>query len=289
MLIARIAPYTFGSDHDVFVEQTIGIPAIMFSCWPDDFYHSSEDTLDKVDPTMLRRAIFMGAAIAATIAWADGKDTLELAGIVAAGCQVRLAKDGERAFNMMNESSKDNLKKPYKEALNILKQAALREKKAISSVSELSDDNELIQEFIETYKKKVDEEAITLQEGLSDYYHILCRHYQVSPTLPPLTEKEKELSQLIPSRNPQFRGLMDENFYIENGGIVFLRWLIKQHEIIRALSLTIEMLNFADGKRSLLEIRNAVSAEFEPIEIEMVESFFRNLEKAKVISFKKIH
>jgi hypothetical protein len=289
MLIARLAPYTFGSDHDVFIEQPIGIPAVMFSCWPDDFYHSSEDTLDKVDPTMLRRVIFMGAAIAATIAWIDGENALELAGIVAAGSQVRLAKDGERSFNMMNESSKNNLKKYYKEALNILKQAALREKKAISSVSVLSDDNELIQEFIETYRNKIDEEAIILQDGLSDYYHILCRHYQVNPALLPLTEKEKELSQLIPRRNPQYRGLMDENFYIENGGIVFLRWLIKQPEIARALSLTIEMLNFADGKRSLLEIRNAVSSEYEPIEVEMVESFFKHLEKAKVISFKKIH
>ncbi len=287
MLIARLAPYTFGSDHDMFVDQSMGIPAVVFVNWPDDFYHSSEDTLDKVDPTMLRRAIFMGAAIAASISLADSKNALELAAMVAASSHVRLAKDGEKAFNMMNDSSKDNLKKSYKEAINILTQAALREKKAISSVLELSNDNELIQEFIKTCKKKVDEETIILQEGLSDYYNILCRHYQVSPALLPLTEKEKELRQLIPSRNPQFRGLMEENFYIENGGDVFQRWFFTQDDLLRAFSLTVEMLNFTDGKRSLLEIRNAVSAEYEPIEIELVESYFKNLEKAGVISFKK--
>ena len=82
--------------------------------------------------------------------------------------------------------------------------------------------------------------------------------------------------------------MMDENFYIENGGIVFQRWFFTQDDILRAFSLTLEMLNFTNGKRSLLEIRNAVSAEYEPVEIEMVESFFRHLEKAEVISFKKV-
>lgn len=296
-LLARMSPYSFGSDHDMFVEQTISIPAIIFCNWPDDFYHTSEDSLDKVDPTMVRRVIFTGAAIAATIAWADSADALEFAATVAAGSQVRMAKDAEKALNMMSYAAKNNFKESYKEAINIMRQAALREKKAIDSVLIFAEDDELAREFIETYKKKVDEEAITLQRGLADYYRILCRHYQVSLALPPQTGKEKELSQLIPSRNPQFRGMIPMNLLSQEVAddplfqkfMGFLgKWLSKQANLLRAYSLPIEMLNFADGKRSLLEIRNAVSAEYEPIEIEMVETYFRLLEKAEVISLQKI-
>ncbi len=39
-------PYEMGSDHDVF--NFFGIPAVMPITWPDRFYHSSEDTVDKV-------------------------------------------------------------------------------------------------------------------------------------------------------------------------------------------------------------------------------------------------
>ena len=68
----------------------------------------------------------------------------------------------------MNGCNKDNFKRLYKEALNVLQQAAIREKQTIQSVSELSDGNVLVNEFIETYKKKIDEELdchVTVDDG----------------------------------------------------------------------------------------------------------------------------
>ncbi|MBS1543439.1 MAG: PqqD family protein [Bacteroidetes bacterium] len=44
-----------------------------------------------------------------------------------------------------------------------------------------------------------------------------------------------------------------------------------------------ETLNFVDGRRSTEEIRNAVSAEFGPIPLEVVEEYLRALENAGVI------
>lgn len=41
-----------------------------------------------------------------------------------------------------------------------------------------------------------------------------------------------------------------------------------------------EARNFADGERSLLDIRNALAAEFGPVPLEDVTKFFRDLEKA---------
>jgi hypothetical protein len=47
-----------------------------------------------------------------------------------------------------------------------------------------------------------------------------------------------------------------------------------------------ETLNFMDGKRSVLDIAQAVSAEYGPVDPQMVYAFFKVLEKAELISFK---
>ncbi|AFL94952.1 putative aminopeptidase 2 [Thermococcus cleftensis] len=57
----RSYPYEMGSDHDVF--NFFGIPAVMPITWPDRFYHSSEDTIDKVS---LESIDVIGRAVLAT-------------------------------------------------------------------------------------------------------------------------------------------------------------------------------------------------------------------------------
>ncbi len=44
-----------------------------------------------------------------------------------------------------------------------------------------------------------------------------------------------------------------------------------------------EALNFADGKRNAQEIRDAVSAEYGPVRLEMVVEYLRALEKIGVL------
>ena len=41
-----------------------------------------------------------------------------------------------------------------------------------------------------------------------------------------------------------------------------------------------EARNFADGQRSILDIRNALAAEFGPVPLDDVTRFFRDLEKS---------
>ena len=46
-----------------------------------------------------------------------------------------------------------------------------------------------------------------------------------------------------------------------------------------------EVLNFVDGKRSIGQIRDAVSAEYRPIPVEVVADFLKACEEAKIITF----
>ncbi|MCD6084679.1 MAG: DUF4910 domain-containing protein [Desulfurococcales archaeon] len=42
------SPYETGSDHDMYLH--LSIPAVMLNQWPDRFYHTDQDTIDKFDP-----------------------------------------------------------------------------------------------------------------------------------------------------------------------------------------------------------------------------------------------
>ncbi|MFQ5778134.1 MAG: DUF4910 domain-containing protein [Terriglobia bacterium] len=67
-------PYEPGSDHDMFNDGTIGVPAVMFYHWPDWTHHTSQDTIDKVDPTTLKRVGVMATATALWLVTLENAD-----------------------------------------------------------------------------------------------------------------------------------------------------------------------------------------------------------------------
>jgi hypothetical protein len=67
-LQAEIVDYTEGSDHQVWTEGSWRVPAIYLNDWPDRYIHTHADELSHIDATKLRRAAFLGAASAVTLA-----------------------------------------------------------------------------------------------------------------------------------------------------------------------------------------------------------------------------
>ncbi|MEW6308571.1 MAG: DUF4910 domain-containing protein [Bacillota bacterium] len=63
-------PFSGGSDHWLFSDPTVGVPMPMLIQWPDRYYHSSEDTIDKVDPAMLGLVSLVTAIYAAFLSGA---------------------------------------------------------------------------------------------------------------------------------------------------------------------------------------------------------------------------
>jgi hypothetical protein len=47
-----------------------------------------------------------------------------------------------------------------------------------------------------------------------------------------------------------------------------------------------EIVNFVDGKRSVGEIRDAVSAEFGPIPLDVVADYLKACEEAKIVALR---
>jgi hypothetical protein len=67
-LQAIFAPFSMGSDHQIYTEGSYRIPAIYFNDWPDRYIHTNFDVPANIDPTKLKRAAFLGAVTAAYLA-----------------------------------------------------------------------------------------------------------------------------------------------------------------------------------------------------------------------------
>jgi len=52
------------SDHDPFRNPAVGVPTHRAFRWPTQWYHADKDTVDKADPTQMKRIAFVGAAAA---------------------------------------------------------------------------------------------------------------------------------------------------------------------------------------------------------------------------------
>ena len=57
--------FSGGSDHQIFSDPLIGVPCVSFTQWPDLFYHTSGDTVERIDPVLVATT----ARVAGCIVW----------------------------------------------------------------------------------------------------------------------------------------------------------------------------------------------------------------------------
>ena len=70
-LQANVGGFSEGSDHQVWAEGSWRIPVIYIADWPDRYIHTQKDVPANIDPTKLKRAIFIAAASAWALANLD--------------------------------------------------------------------------------------------------------------------------------------------------------------------------------------------------------------------------
>jgi aminopeptidase YwaD len=61
-LQAEIGGFNEGSDHQVWAEGSWRVPVIYIADWPDRYIHTQRDVPENLDPTKMRRAMFIAAA-----------------------------------------------------------------------------------------------------------------------------------------------------------------------------------------------------------------------------------
>lgn len=242
---ARFVPWFGSSDHLVFLEGAIGIPAVAMINWDDDFIHSSDDDLDKIDQTQLRRNNFLIGSIAYFLAFAGEKDVPLLASETYAQGARRLANDMQVAMRVLRES----MNEPdggWKSAALIIEQGTGREARALDSVRVFAGTNRnaarLINELIgETTTKN------RLMAELSTFYQQL---HQTAPPKVTLGAAELSASKKVPVNTESLENYFSSRERVPGQRRGHLHGLMRD-----------EVYNFVDGKRSYYDIYKAVYAE----------------------------
>jgi len=99
----NVAAFSGGSDHMLFSDPRVGVPMPTLIDWPDPYWHTSADTLDKLDPVMLERTAVLSAAYAYWVASAGTQESLWLGYHMSSRHRERLQECVQRAIRSRSE------------------------------------------------------------------------------------------------------------------------------------------------------------------------------------------
>jgi hypothetical protein len=243
---ARFVPHFGSSDHLVFVEGAVGIPAVALINWDDPYIHSSDDDLFQIDQTQLRRNNFLIGSLAYFLANADEKRVPVLLAETYAQGQRRLANDLQAALGVLRDSAGEP-DRGWKRALIIVEQGAAREVRALWSVEVFAGENEAARRMVSGMTQGGTVERMA-GAPLAQFYRQLYR--AEPPTSVELTAAEQAASRKVPANVASF------DKYLTNRGKVPGAAGGALHGLMRT-----EVYNFVDGRRSYYDIYKAVYAE----------------------------
>ena len=184
------------SDHVTYMQH--GIPAVMFITWPDMWYHSSEDTPDKQDPTQYKRAA--AVALGSLAALSTGTD--EMAARVAQENVGRgLSRMGESHVKGMgylaDATDAASLVTAYKEAKNAITHQAKVEQAVVRSASVLWTNAAEGQKKVATFVPLIDKRAGVLLEEVKAAWQLQAAQRGIVATEPVMTPEEKEAAATV--------------------------------------------------------------------------------------------
>lgn len=265
-LNARVERYGRGSDHQLFNDH--GIPGVAFSTWPDDAYHTSGDRPENVDPTQLHRAAFAGLASVTVAAWADASNALELARLVNLHGVRRVANDEFTARQSLAATPTPMLPGRYRLARASVRAAYQREREALRSCLPLGAPAAPVQTLTRLLETS---EAQALERLEAD-----AKARGASTREPTPTEAERRARSVIPRRvkgqeltpfdaaaaptSPQDKARVEAVQAAMNAATTALRE--QGEDELRFYELADAIASYANGKRSVADIRDAAYAEY---------------------------
>jgi len=287
-LIADVTPYSAGSDHDDYDSSTIGVPSLYLRDWPDIYIHTDHDSLAQIDATKLRRVALLGAASGYVYASVDASQLEHLLPYFTAQSQIRLAQAFTSTQKMV-EAPQLQAGVAWYEARNLLNQSLRHESAALQSLVEFaggkpeaaSAGTKALADQTADFTRWIDAQAARRGAKGST---------PVSPWLNDSTASR------IPVRVGEFGPLTYQNDNVPlnrlgkdryskikllNGDATPLLNTRDQSELY-----AYEIVNFVNGKRTVGEIRDAVSAEYGPIEVALVADYLNACADAGIIQWK---
>lgn len=282
--------FSGGSDHEVLSDPSIGVPTVSFTNWPDKFYHTSEDTLDKVDPNMLWYVGAISSTLAYTIANLSRRDYEFLGLLIERYCEKKIDNIIEKVFHEISNMNKDELRKYSEEKITFLKECEefWREWliKAIEALSKIDGEDNL-GELCKYYEKKFSESVNVKEEMFKEYLKRLAPDTQTKTEVAKKKSRiEKEAEKLIPKR--KHPGPVDIKLKINSLDDKMKKRVKILMKVRGWRTISTLALFWADGKKSVLEIWKKLKIEYGHVNLRELIEWFRLLEKMDFITLEKI-
>jgi aminopeptidase YwaD len=286
--IADVTPYSAGSDHDDYDSSTIAAPSLYLRDWPDIYIHTDHDSLAQIDPTKLRRVALLGAASGYVYASVDASKLPRLLPFLAATGTSRLARTFQDSQKLVDAPAVDAGTAWY-EARNLVNQALQREIAVLHSIVELTGG-----------ATNSEVESATMLAGSAATFQrwidARAKLRGARGTTPTASWMESADARRVPIRLGEFGPLT-----YQNDNVLLARLGKERYAKIKLLNseatpllnvqdqselYAYEIVNFVNGKRTVGEIRDAVSAEYGPLPIDLVKDYLKACAEAKVIQWK---
>jgi aminopeptidase YwaD len=286
-LIADVTPYSAGSDHDDYDSSTIAVPSLYLRDWPDIYIHTDHDSLSQIDATKLRRVALLGAASGYVYAALDFHQLSYVLPFVAAQASARLTQNFADGKKMLQ--SETNAATAWYEARNLMDQSLRREISALNSLATFAGG---ASSAAPDQVKYLQAQSATFNSWLD----AAAKNQGAHGTAPVSPWASDAAAQRVPIRIGEFGPLT-----YQNDNVLLARLGPERYGKIKLLNsdatpllkvndqselYAYEIVNFVDGKRSIGEIRDAVSAEYGPLPVELVTDYLDACAEAKIIEWR---
>jgi hypothetical protein len=264
----KATPFSGGSDHFILSDPTVGVPTPMLIQWPDKFYHTSGDTVDRVSPDVLRRIAITASAYAYTCALASKRDLMWIADMTGRALRKRAVDE------MSTYAAKDAgrwISVDYK-ADFLLKHG----KRVLDSVSNLLPHDTALKARIKTqvrvFNQTVRREAAVTTEAMPKAKSSRRRLSEMRGT---------RMSEIVKRLGP---GPIDPGIVLKQVGarwqVRYRRWMASEK---KGHMLQMLALYWADGTRTVSEVCRLVAAELGHTNPEFIRFYFDLLEEAGLV------
>jgi aminopeptidase YwaD len=249
---------TGGSDHIVFNNASVAVPGIEFFTWPDQWYHADADTPDKGDPTEMKRVAFIGA----TTAWVSANLTDEmvpdLLNAVSDFGYNRVAERGlPKALETLEGLDSGDEEAVAALAVNIIEAAVERERDALRSIHQIHtgspEANRLVDQEVASWEN--------YRDALRDFIlETAAPERSGGLQLSGPSAEDRASDRAIPRLAEEIRGQVFNLGQFGPAQDYFREYPGALEEIGLSNAQTQQIMNYINGDRSILTIRNRVAA-----------------------------
>jgi len=304
-------PFSAASDHGYLNDPSVGIPCSMLIQWPDKFYHTSEDTIDKVDPQSLAVAATVAATYAYFLAnaglreaeWLMHETLSQEKKRIVTEAQVCIDKAYLRASKVgTSAGSKEKNEEPLSETLTrtlehaqeLLKHRFEVGSQALLSVLRLAqgEDRETFRRSIEAtwirdLRRIVDQERRRLESSMTQVASELGAQLAKSTPRGRRSLLERKAAAMVPER--VFRGApWYRRFELRLGNQEQDElWSLRKSHEKSDKSLPGPAMRWIDGRRNLLEISHLAELETGMADLGYLVRYFELSESMGVLRIKR--